>query len=83
MSALTADLRDALRDRFRDAFGERLHRLILYGSYARGEAMPRSDIDVLVVLDGESDRSDTEQAYEVMLDLREEYGAHASPLVTS
>ena len=80
---LASDIRNALRDRFRDAFGERLHRLILYGSYARGEATPRSDIDVLVVLDGETNRSDTEQAHEVMHDLREEYGAHVSPLVTS
>jgi uncharacterized protein (UPF0332 family)/predicted nucleotidyltransferase len=80
---LASDVRNALRDRFRGAFGERLHRLILYGSYARGEATPRSDIDVLVVLDGETDRSDTEQVHEVMLDLRNEYGAHVSPLVTS
>ena len=76
-------LRDALRDRFRAAFGERLHRLILYGSHARGDATEESDVDVLVVLNGETDRSDTEQAHEVVHDLREEYGEHVSPLVTS
>ncbi|MFB6231531.1 MAG: HEPN domain-containing protein [Salinibacter sp.] len=83
MPTLTADLRDALRDRFRDAFGERLHRLILYGSHARGDATEYSDIDVLVVLNEAPDSSDRERAHEVMHTLREEYDAHVSPLVTS
>ncbi|HPD16039.1 MAG TPA: nucleotidyltransferase domain-containing protein [Planctomycetota bacterium] len=34
-----------------------LHRLILFGSRARGDAEPDSDMDVLVVLDGEADDS--------------------------
>lgn len=82
MPTLTADVRDALRDRFRAAFGGRLHRLVLYGSYARGEATPESDIDVLVVLDREPDRADREQAHEVMHHCADEYGLNVSPLVT-
>jgi len=35
-----------------DAFGERLRRVVLYGSEARGESAPDSDIDVLVLLAG-------------------------------
>lgn len=31
-------------------YGDRLSNIILYGSYARGEARPDSDIDFLVVL---------------------------------
>ena len=58
---LASDLRDALRDRFRAAFGDRLHRLVLYGSHARGDATPQSDIDVLVVLEDGRDRSDRER----------------------
>ena len=34
-------------------YGDRLARVILYGSYARGDARPDSDVDVLVVLRGE------------------------------
>jgi predicted nucleotidyltransferase len=35
----------------RAAYGDRLLRVVLYGSRARGDAEPESDIDVLVVLD--------------------------------
>ena len=34
-------------------YGDRLDRVVLYGSYARGEAHEESDVDVLVVLRGE------------------------------
>jgi uncharacterized protein (UPF0332 family)/predicted nucleotidyltransferase len=80
---LASDLRDALRDRFRAAFGERLHQLILYGSYARGEATPRSDVDLLVVLDGEVGRDEREQAYALMHEFFETYDVDVSPLVTA
>ena len=34
-------------------YGDRLDRVLLYGSRARGDAGPESDVDVLVVLKGE------------------------------
>lgn len=34
----------------RDEYRDRLQRIVLYGSYARGEADRESDLDVLVVL---------------------------------
>ncbi|HLA64926.1 MAG TPA: nucleotidyltransferase domain-containing protein [Rhodothermales bacterium] len=33
-------------------YGERLERVVLYGSHARGDAGPDSDLDLLVVLRG-------------------------------
>jgi predicted nucleotidyltransferase len=42
-----------LRSRFETLYGDRLVKLILYGSQARGDADADSDIDVLVVLKGE------------------------------
>lgn len=43
---------DKLRRRFEMVYGPRLERMILYGSHARGDADPSSDIDILVVLRG-------------------------------
>lgn len=47
-------LRD-LRARLEALYGDRLHQVVLYGSYARGEETPTSDVDVMVVLEGEVD----------------------------
>ncbi|MBM3500409.1 MAG: nucleotidyltransferase domain-containing protein [Armatimonadetes bacterium] len=44
-----------LKRRFEAIYGDRLVKLILFGSHARGEATPDSDIDVLVVLKGPVD----------------------------
>lgn len=42
---------DELKERLSAAYGERLHAVVLFGSEARGDARPDSDIDVLVVLE--------------------------------
>jgi predicted nucleotidyltransferase len=40
------------------AYGQRLQLVVLYGSEARGEAQPDSDIDLLVLLDRVTDYGD-------------------------
>jgi uncharacterized protein len=40
---------DRLRERIIHTFGARVRRAILFGSRARGDALPESDYDVLVV----------------------------------
>ena len=52
MSEQLQNLLTELRRRFEALFGPRLVRLVLFGSHARGDAEPGSDIDVLVVLEG-------------------------------
>jgi predicted nucleotidyltransferase len=45
-----------LKGALEDLYGERLAKLVLYGSFARGDATDASDIDVLVVLRGEVEK---------------------------
>ena len=45
----------ALREGMEQVYGERLVRMVLYGSRARGDAESGSDIDVLIVLAGTVD----------------------------
>lgn len=49
MSRIVAELRAGLEE----LYGPRLERLVLFGSQARGDATPESDVDVLVVLHGD------------------------------
>ncbi|MGI0482054.1 nucleotidyltransferase domain-containing protein [Geminocystis sp. CENA526] len=42
-----------LKRDFKEIYLDRLSQLILFGSQARGDAQPDSDIDILVVLKGE------------------------------
>jgi predicted nucleotidyltransferase len=46
-----APVLERLVELLRDHFGQRLVSVVLYGSVARGEARPQSDVDLLVVLE--------------------------------
>lgn len=52
METVINNILDQLHNRFDAIYGNRLSKMILYGSQARGDADPESDIDVLVVLKG-------------------------------
>ena len=57
-AAINANLQPILAELHRGLeaiYGDRLIRLVLFGSQARGDAKPDSDIDVLVVLQGPVD----------------------------
>jgi len=61
---MTAQLQAILSElhlRLAQVYGARLEKLVLYGSRARGDAEPDSDIDVLVVLKGGKERSPDEK----------------------
>lgn len=67
-------LEDA-RDDLRKLYGERLYRLILFGSQARGDAGENSDIDLLVVLDGPVDPlTEARRTSDLVIDAAIEHG---------
>ncbi len=68
-----------LRDYFEQLYGPRLARLVLFGSQARGDAEPGSDIDVLVVLESPVDAA-TEAA--LTLDFRAELSLRYNTVVS-
>ncbi len=59
-----------LKQRLRELYGDRLVSVILYGSRARGDHGPDSDVDVAVVLRGEvNKRRERERTIEVVSDI--------------
>ena len=64
-----------LREHLEALYGERLARMILFGSQAREDAEPGSDIDVLVVLKGSVDAfEEIERTGDIVPDLSLEEG---------
>lgn len=58
------DIRDFAED-VREALGDRVEDVILYGSYARGDYTPGSDIDVVFLVD-ERERKDEEKVFDIV-----------------
>lgn len=48
-----SELLNRLACELRGLYGERYRGLVLFGSYARGEAVEGSDVDLLLLLDGD------------------------------
>jgi predicted nucleotidyltransferase len=81
------DVRPVLQDlrrRLESTYGDRLSDVVLFGSYARGEATEDSDIDVLVVLRGDVDRYDElDRLGSLTTDLLAEHGEFVTFTVTT
>jgi len=64
------------------AYGERLRAMALYGSLARGEWTPDSDIDVLVLLDNGLDiRAERDRVWRLAWELNHRHDTLLAPLV--
>ena len=82
MVTLPAPL-DEIRPRLERAFGERFRAVLLYGSRARGDHRPDSDLDLLVLLEGPiSYARDIGTAVDALypLQLQVDYPIHALPV---
>lgn len=61
----------------KEKHGNRIHKIVLFGSTARGEAEEESDVDVLVVADGVTQKEVSKIAFQILL----KYGVVISPIV--
>jgi predicted nucleotidyltransferase len=84
---MTGNLQDdqilkRLRSELKGVFGERLEKVVLYGSRARGDAAPDSDYDVAVFLKEYTDRfEEFDRIVPIQVDILDATGAIISPLV--
>ncbi|MBA7539850.1 hypothetical protein ES705_32135 [subsurface metagenome] len=60
-----------------------LHRIVVYGSRARGDAEPESDMDVLVVLNGPNTAKARRHINDCAWEAGFEYGLVISPVTVS
>lgn len=72
-----------IMDCYKQVYGDSLHTVYLYGSYARGDYDNESDIDIVAIVEG--DRSELQQklkqVWDIAADLDLEYGVIVSPTV--
>jgi predicted nucleotidyltransferase len=58
------DIQEFVSD-LKGVFGDRVEDILLFGSYARGDHVPGSDIDILVLLEDEIEKEDRDRAGEL------------------
>lgn len=82
LSALHRQLLRTLRQRLEGRFGQRVRKVCLYGSWARGEATERSDTDVAIVIDGLSP-AEWQEASRLAAETEADTELFFSPLILS
>lgn len=84
MNATVRTVLAEYRARLEDIYGPRLAGLILFGSQARGDADPDSDIDVMIVLSGPlDDWAETQRTSEVTSEISIKFDTALSRLFTT
>lgn len=75
---------DELKAALQRLYGDRLRGAYLYGSHARGEGCNDSDVDVLVVLDGEvNPYREIDRTNEVLSEICLQYGLQIAAMPVS
>ncbi len=64
-------------------YGEDIVKILLYGSYARGDGQPDSDIDIVAIVHGERRflQEQLKKVWDISSELELEYGTIVSPTV--
>ena len=62
-------------------YGDRLRKLVVYGSQARGDARPDSDVDLMIILDGQVDPAkEADRTSELVMRIAGRHSVVLSPL---
>jgi predicted nucleotidyltransferase len=73
---------DRVKAHLTETYGEGIRKVILYGSYARGEATKNSDVDLLVLVDRSLDPFEVRESIgELLFDIILEEGEVISVIV--
>ena len=70
------ELLHELKNELEKVFGEKLKKVIVYGSYARGESDEGSDLDIMVLVDmnEEEIKNERDKVLDLTVDLTTRYG---------
>ena len=77
------DILTNFTDGVRQILGKSLVKIVLYGSYARGDASNQSDIDVMILVDLSDNqiKQIENQIYDLAFDIELETGKDISPII--
>ena len=77
------DILTNFTDGVRQILGKSLVKIVLYGSYARGDASNQSDIDVMILVDlsDKQIKLVENQIYDLAFDIELETGKDISPII--
>ena len=73
----------AMTQAYQAVYGANVEKIILYGSYARGDYQNNSDIDIVAIVQGEREglQQELKKVWDISSDLELEYGIIISPTV--
>lgn len=78
-------LLESYREEIEKIFGSRLNRMVLYGSYARGDFNEKSDMDIMILADIQPEELSyfADKVYDVTYDFEVKYEMEINPSVQS
>lgn len=73
------------REAITEIFGEKLSRIVLFGSYARGDFNQNSDMDIMILVDVQPEEIShyADLVYDITYDFEEKYEIEINPCVQS
>lgn len=81
MSKRIEDLLHLYKDKLNVILGQHIKKVILYGSYARGDFNSDSDIDVMILVDAEDIRECENKIIDITYDFNMKYDTDIMPVV--